>query len=387
MLESLYIENFKGFSSIHFPEFARLNIFIGNNDAGKTSALEALMAFSCGTNISPLQYFLFGHRVDVDGQIDLLNRFGAMRAESIMNCFYKFRQNRKLSCRMEGCLAEQGNKSVSYEFQPSLYVSENLSFPPVESQYPIPDWAGISPQAMEHAVYLGKLNIKVLDAQQKTESQISHDLFSPITYEKTPMGMPIRRSAFLDIHHHRWQQGEKQIFAKLSREGALAEMCDSLNQAFPELHIQNIENVPYPDASSAALSFRIKGEGLRPIYAYGDGVRRWYAVLGNIVMQQHGILCIEEVDGTFHPASQFRLVVNLRKAAERYDTQIFMTTHNLEFLHAVLESIGAENTDYLQEQVRVITLRRAEEKSEILQRTLDGRRALNALHHGWELRK
>ena len=102
MLKSLYIDNFKGFSSIHFPDFSRLNIFVGNNDAGKTSVMEALMAFSCGTNISSLQYFLIGHRMDIDGQVASLDRFRVMRVEGIMNCFHEFRQRGKLLCCIEG---------------------------------------------------------------------------------------------------------------------------------------------------------------------------------------------------------------------------------------------------------------------------------------------
>ena len=42
MIQDIKIENFRGITSLEIQDFKKINIFVGKNNCGKTSVLEAL---------------------------------------------------------------------------------------------------------------------------------------------------------------------------------------------------------------------------------------------------------------------------------------------------------------------------------------------------------
>ena len=94
--------------------------------------------------------------------------------------------------------------------------------------------------------------------------------------------------------------------------------------------------------------------------------------------------CIEEADVTFHHQAQGGLAVNLKNVTQKYNNQVFMSTHNVEFLKTFLIGIGKDDPEFLRNCVRVVTLRNY--RNNVKQRTLHGFEALEAINNGLELR-
>lgn len=118
-----------------------------------------------------------------------------------------------------------------------------------------------------------------------------------------------------------------------------------MNESFPELHVKSIENIPYEDGSEAPISLRLENGELMPLFTFGDGVRRWFTILGNMALARNGMQCIEEFDVTFHRDVQKQLARNMYRYSERYGTQLFMTTHNVKMLNNFLRALQKENPD------------------------------------------
>ena len=51
MLEEFTVSNFKRYSQISIGNLSHINIFVGMNNVGKTSMLEAIMAYACGQKL------------------------------------------------------------------------------------------------------------------------------------------------------------------------------------------------------------------------------------------------------------------------------------------------------------------------------------------------
>ena len=50
-----------------------------------------------------------------------------------------------------------------------------------------------------------------------------------------------------------------------------------MQSIFPE--ISGIDMIPYPDGAQAPISIKKTDGTALPIYAYGDGVQRWFYIL------------------------------------------------------------------------------------------------------------
>ena len=107
-------------------------------------------------------------------------------------------------------------------------------------------------------------------------------------------------------------------------------------------------------------------------------MRRWYNILGGMIVYQNAIHCIEEIDSTFHPNAQEDLAKNLVNYAQKYNNQLFMTSHSLEFVDEFLEVLYGPDSEMEDDCVRIITLRNNEKDNRVRKRVLTGKEAYEA---------
>ena len=90
-ISSLHIQNFIGLENLECKNFSRINVFLGYNNAGKTSLLDALFFNACtiseksfrrafeGRNIPPrdvddLKYFFYDQNYELNPSIEIKMR-------------------------------------------------------------------------------------------------------------------------------------------------------------------------------------------------------------------------------------------------------------------------------------------------------------------------
>lgn len=72
-----------------------------------------------------------------------------------------------------------------------------------------------------------------------------------------------------------------------------------------------------------------------------------------------GILAIDELDATMYPASQKKLLKELRTYASKLNLQIFFTTHSLSLLESIDDLVGeCSQKDATKDQVRLVYLKK-----------------------------
>ena len=130
----------------------------------------------------------------------------------------------------------------------------------------------------------------------------------------------------------------------------------------------------YPDGSFSPIYIINSKDELLPIYNFGDGMRRWFHLLGNLMIYRNSVHLIEEIDATFHPNAQEKFGHLLVEYADKFNNQLFMTSHNLEFADKFLESLYGEEGSIPEDQedqedqedpVRVITIDKSPDDLEV----------------------
>ena len=127
----------------------------------------------------------------------------------------------------------------------------------------------------------------------------------------------------------------------------------------------------FPEISGFSRDGIIRNDGeILPLSSFGDGVQKWFQVVGAAMTCRDSIICIDEADTGLHPSTHAGVCRNLIGYSHKNNLQIFMTTHNIEFLDSLIDTAeGAED-------VKIITLR--EKGGNVSARTLNAKEAMNA---------
>lgn len=380
-LKEFKIEKFKKFKNIKFEDLGKINIFFGNNNCGKSTILEALFLANCGYNVqngitvltnkrteNPLTYYDYGDRI-----LGLFNEND--------NIPYKFNVELKF-----------GNKQpdkIDYKFFPSQELSlldpRNMGDGYIENYNHSDEYIeldnGVNLSKIPK-VYLGNIEVNINGKKEKNELEFPNS--------KLSLKNPLKVAAFHDILAHRKTKNDLQIYSQLKRYGIIKEFISEMKNTFPI--INDIDYIPYPNGSGGSVYIQtIDGKNL-PLHSFGDGMRKWYYLLGRMIVNHNAIHCIEEVDSTLHVEAQKEFSKNLVKYAEKYGNQLFITTHSIEFADEFLEALYNDEDGIISLQnkendpIRFFTLK-ASEDGKVDVYKLTGKEAYERrLNYGLELR-
>ena len=381
MITKLKIKGFKRFHEVTFDDLSRINIFIGINNVGKTTALEGLMGLASGSSHYAVLNVAVYNRIPVQG----LTAY--QLADLMLQAFHDAKSASDLSFTFNGVIDGE-EKCFSHTLEPGQLIDSLLvgtqnivdGSEVMHRQMPVPFPLSPGGSIMMDvpSQYLGKWTIK------SDEYSLSHEISYPISFQQ----LPNKKICKLAIHHNLFTFSNEmsigQVYSSLKRSKHWSKFIEELNVSFPELKIKNIENIPYPDGTVAPISIQFENGSRHPLYTLGNGFRRWYEVVGQMIAYPNAIHCIDEADATFHYQAQNGFATNLYQCAEKYDNQVFMATHNMEYLKNIIEALEKDSTEIIKNNFRVITLRNYHE--DIRVRIIDGEEALRAIQQGLELR-
>lgn len=362
MLESLHIEGFRKYKDFTFNGFNRITFILGENNIGKTSALEAIYTWACGQNTFPFP----GLPLSRGRYVNFQTPFWVM--EELLSIAYD-RRNMPIHMVFDGIydgrterfehiirpsdLLMQFDSSYKNSIEKPTIITNNYT----QNQLILPSGLAATLIAEWDIAYNGNKPEKGLLTVPYTSTQ---NVQSPIM------------AKFIDLLSYISVQETVQMYARLKREGLLDEVVKEMQGVFPE--IKGFDMIPYPDGSQAPVSIENKDGNYLPLYAYGDGVQKWFYIFGALTMFKQSIICIDEVDTGFHPDAQTDFCVSMMQTAIRNDVQLFLTTHNIEFIDNVLNTVV--KCPELAESVSVITMRNTNDG--LRTRNLSAKEALNA---------
>jgi hypothetical protein len=87
----------------------------------------------------------------------------------------------------------------------------------------------------------------------------------------------------------------------------------------------------------ATLYIEHKELGFAPLYVFGDGFKRTLVIALTLLNITNGVLLIDEIETSIHVSALSRVFSWLIETCRRREIQLFVTTHSLEAIDAMLQ--------------------------------------------------
>ncbi len=306
MVRGVYIENFRSFRELTVDNLAPINIVVGKNNTGKSSFLEAVFLALDASPIIPsrsvYEYLLERRGLEVDPFSFYPAVYIHELAESLrIHFFHRNAERARIHLEMD-------NRKISHEFEFRLHL---LAF------------------------------------SGKEDSEVSR--FASLVDNGNPileLFFNLYGSAYFSLHEVRSAEGEDEGILKGFIEACGEDLLRSLKRLesvdSPEIYgsikgiLSPFFHAPVESFSPGIEDFYVNlADGTRiPLSMVGDGIRSFilhYMALG-ISPERKAYLFFEEPENYLHPG----LLSALARAMVESPHQIFVATHNLDFLKRIL---------------------------------------------------
>ena len=174
--------------------------------------------------------------------------------------------------------------------------------------------------------------------------------------------------------------------SNIVRSGSYKELCVYLLQLFDS----EIEDILYlkNDLNHRPVEcIRHKTLGTMPLSTYGDGIKKVISLANAIASAKSGILMIDEIETSIHSKYYEDIFAFLFKACQRFDVQLFITTHNKEAIDALLTVQEYGDKIVENDPVNVITFRTDKSSRKTFARVMSGSEVLqNREKYDFEVR-
>ena len=308
MIHKFSIRNFKCFKSINLSELSRFNIIVGSNAGGKTALLEALFFMVCTTAQKLLMHSTFrgmGPEVQISTEPD---SFSALWR----NMFFNFDFSVPISLEAVGSenhsrslvISREEPKEIVMPFGNQGNQPDKVSTPTMNFQWTTADRTKVSA-----AVKIGPDGVN----------------FGPVV-ESFP-------AIFFTPAFREPVSEDAKRFSKLSKAGNHKYLIEAVRQEFP--FITNLSLEYHGGSATIHASLRSTNEKT-PLSFVSEGINKFATILLALESFRRGIVLVDEIENGFYFDRMESMTRVLLELAKRRNTQLFVTTHSLEYLRAIL---------------------------------------------------
>ena len=327
--KNLEITNFRGIDHLKIDDFSRVNVFLGQNNSGKSSVLEAIALLMGMSNP------------------DMPQAINAVRARKPFSNFidiqYLFNN---LDVATPPILNAENTDGGSRHLKLGLsYVFDELAEPKNEPQ-----------QQMGAVKYVNTLemNFDIANggAKQSYKSWLRVNPQGLVVNRKVAEGYLENKRAWLipsDLMTSNLANDLAELFKRNRKDMVLA-----LLKLF-DARINGIEIL----TDGIYIGFEGTSQMLS-ISMMGDGLRRYLSIVASAANPLIDILLIDEIDNGLHYSIYKKLWQSLFALAEASDKQLFVTTHSKETLGHLNEML--EGHPEHQQEMRLYTIEKTKLK-------------------------
>lgn len=337
-LKSLSIARFRGIEGLQLEEFGRINLFVGANNSGKTSVLDALSIFCRPLDINNWRETAWRREVK-SARTPLTEPFKWLFPQ-----FAKSKPLQPLGIEIHG-QGQYPGRSVRAEYnefqtfgQDRLVLKEAVA----GEDSPEEPETGLDIKVM---VDFARELLGHLDENDKGQQNIEFNVVNNRrNVYPTKVDPPALDMALISPHTHRTTQDTSWYYSEaIKRERA----DQNLRQAFVEV-MQRIDpgvldlDLVETGQTTSTIMVKHRLTGRTPITAFGDGLRRALLIAATIPAVPDGVLLIDELESALHVSVLESVLQVLKWTAEQYNVQVFATTHSLEAVDAVCRNFASD---------------------------------------------
>ncbi len=288
MLQNINIKNFKKFAELGLQNFSRVNVFVGNNNSGKSTVLEAIFF---AINEVPLAFLdralrraklLANPMIAIENDLDYIFNLTTINKTSHFDFEVSDVKHKVLF-----------TKDVVYDSIDNLnQMSGQNSFLKLLAKY----------------IYDG------IEVQLVVDTNTGNVQISNINKKICVINM-------LD-NNLNWNH---LLFNRIIIDKHVDDIIEFLNNAF-NLNIVRfavLDNEIYVDNGFPKMI---------PIRYLGDGIVKIIGILAVIISSSNGICLIDEIENGIYYKNQPKLINYLDEVSKKFNVQLFITTHSNDFI-------------------------------------------------------
>ncbi|PUD53773.1 ATP/GTP-binding protein [Helicobacter pylori] len=329
MIQSVRIKNFKNFKNTQIDGFTKLNIITGQNNAGKSNLLEALYCL-VGKSMHPCTNVL-----EIYDNI----RKEPLTSESKSLTFYGLDTEKKIQ------ITTTLDNNQTLDLQIKFIASEKQKV--IESQI-IP--------TVEHAQEFSRLNFTL----KKNNEEIYNDHLNITKAYNFP---PIPNQSGYNRQFKNFDPNQLQkplpfesaviipsdaAYRQVHMIQAVSKICSN-NQLEEELnkHLNQFDNNIQSISFNTNNQLKLKVKNIKekvPLSVFGDGLIKYLHIVSAFMADNAKTIYIDEVENGLHFSRMrllLRCVIDFINDNKDGNLQVFMTTHNQEFIE-ILDQVIRE---------------------------------------------
>lgn len=318
MINTLSIENFRGIHKTEIQNLSRINLFFGKNNCGKSSILEAIFVLS--NRLNPTLAL----------KINELRHYNNNTFEGLSSSFY----NRDTDTPIQ-----ISSESMEYGKYNMTITTERILSKEIANDSPI-NYDGKEYRLNVATSSNGKSNPTTgFEVTRKGDKLI-------LTLQNTPTERQKDTCIYMTPTYPFYE--------------AIDVLKDMLQNKHKESLISSLQTLE-PSVSDIAvigndILVDIGINKLLPINILGDGIRKILSIILNINACKGGILLIDEVDNGFHFTSMSSLWQTILYTASECNTQIFVTTHNIDSLKSLNIVLNKQANSQMRQKISAYKL-------------------------------
>lgn len=356
MITSVRIKNYKQFKDLRLDNLKRINLIAGKNNIGKTSVLECL--------------FMFYDRMSPQMTIKQFNWRGmnsvALNSQSLWQpIFHNFDTSYKIEIEVKHDNLDSNCHSAVYEHLPS-YIPDQLTSTAID-----PTAQGMTSTSNSEA-----LHVKYKNKHENTGDVFLHINNGQLSLTTQKLKPITTRASFIFSNVRLAAQDDALKLGELLVNEGIADLIEYLKIMEPKL--LNLQIIPSPSQNMIYCDVGYKKPV--PISLMGEGTTKLLSILLNISHCKNGIVLLDELENGIHYSTFPIIWKAISKMAKAYNVQLFITTHNYDFLHGL-------NDIYTDEMSDDFTFIRLDSNDgRIIPKHYDGEMFNAALDRDWEIR-
>lgn len=350
------IDGFRGLRSLSLEGLGRVNILVGQNNSGKTRVLEAISILCQPEN--PREWLSMIRRRDFGGLDETVVQSlhwcfpQAMAIDYNIfieaNCYFKCEGNFPLK-----------ELSVTYrDFEETIrrFYKEPL----YDENGEIYDEEDISEEIIT-------LNAEIKHFPIWTASELASNAKKEIVFKiGIPGDMPFYglkkkqgycvESKTLSPYSYQLNRNQVRFFSEqLFNDDRISELLKDFDSDVEAIRIGSFSG------NRPAIYIKHRKLGEAPLSVFGDAMRRAVLLASTLLSLEKGnVLLIDEIETGIHVSALANVFKWIVQSARKLDVQLFVTTHSLEALDAIISACPIENQD----DIVVYQLNQTEERTE-----------------------
>ena len=338
-IQSIEINQFRGIQQLSVSDFSNINLIVGDNNSGKTTFLEAIQLLFAKSQLSSIKNIINQRTVlnpNSSFYVSFIKMFNMEQKRELLEFdIYANSDNGPLEFELRG-----NERPISGEDALRLSKMSSLQ----KAQYKrSPDFIPETVKLFTGSIFT-QAGSKTLQKDIRCTS-LDNGIPGPIVKKQVHY-----ISSFGHLRYDLLQNiVDNPEYKKLAID-ILRQFDDS------------ILDICYTKADDGSYleSIITKSGANMPFSVYGDGIKKILYILNKLFDATDSILLIDEIETGLHKKYYDTLFPVVFALANRLNVQLFIATHSIEAIDAILSYGNYEDNSAKNDPIKVITLKKVD---------------------------